>query len=59
MLIRSDLAMTVKLVPQHYQNGNVVLKCMAIMGDFYQQSTELQVDFHLSDPIVEKSKSNY
>ncbi|XP_056638730.1 uncharacterized protein LOC130446476 isoform X1 [Diorhabda sublineata] len=52
-LFESRLFMTLPLFESHFNNGRLTLKCVAKIGDFYQQETEIIFD-NSKDPVPEK-----
>ncbi|XP_050515673.1 uncharacterized protein LOC114334749 [Diabrotica virgifera virgifera] len=52
-LFESRMFMTLPLFESHFNNSRLTLKCVAKIGDFYHQETEIIFD-NAKDPVPEK-----
>ncbi|CAH1112899.1 unnamed protein product [Psylliodes chrysocephalus] len=52
-LYASTVFMALPLFESHFNNGRLTLKCVARIGDFYQQDTEMTFD-NPRDPVPER-----
>lgn len=55
-LFQSDLSLELPLFPLHFSTGRLVLRCVAQIGDLYQQHTELRLDKH-KEPVPQQITS--
>ncbi|KAK9871082.1 hypothetical protein WA026_011364 [Henosepilachna vigintioctopunctata] len=49
-LLYSENFLELPLFPSHFQNGRLTLKCVAEIGNLYQQNVELNL-YNVNDPI--------
>ncbi|KAG5895461.1 hypothetical protein JTB14_013376 [Gonioctena quinquepunctata] len=56
-LFRSELSLGLPLFESHFHNGRLTLKCVAKIGDLFQQDTEITFD-NAKDPVPARVTAN-
>lgn len=53
----SSLTLTIQLLPSHFHNGQLVLKCTALVATLYRESTRVQLGVTPKEPVPERVTS--
>lgn len=57
-LFETESYLDLPLTASHYRNGRLTLKCVAQIGDLYQQDTDITFT-NVKDPIPARGKFTY
>uniref|UniRef100_A0A1B6M6F8 Ig-like domain-containing protein n=1 Tax=Graphocephala atropunctata TaxID=36148 RepID=A0A1B6M6F8_9HEMI len=57
LLQSSSLSLTVQLLPSHFNNGQLILKCTALVTTLYRESAEVHLGVSPREPIPERVTS--
>lgn len=59
LLQASSLSLTVQLLPSHFHNGQLILKCTAIVATLYRETADVSLGTSPREPIPERGNQLY
>lgn len=59
LLQASSLSLTLQLLPSHFHNGQLILKCTAIVATLYRETADVSLGTSPREPIPERGSQHY